>query len=510
MTAARDPRAERLFERLGHFSRRAARAHRRADVHHALVRDAREGIDARYALLYLAPPAGEGLRLVSASGALDAADASPRLGGDDGPIVHAYRRCVSIHEASEAHLPVLVNGLSIGVLSLGVGPDRELTPMERAFLDTLTRLGADALEAVRHRGEATHAGRTDREVLAMLAHELRHPLSVIVMKVATLRQKAGEPLRADVDAVDRSAARLSRLIQDAMDVSQIASGRFRIRVSPHRLEVAELLRHARQQSPAPERVALCLPHDGPDLTCDRGRVLQVLDNLIGNALKFTPEPGRVVVRVEVDDVEVVFHVEDEGRGVPSDELGRLFDPPRADRARPKRPGEGAGLGLYISRGLVEAHGGRLWARSEEGRGSRFSFALPRSLAHPSRDRPVILVAEADATSRRDVVEVLDRAGYHALGVATGRAAQAYLRSRPPPSLVLLDPALRDVSGAELMAWIRAELDGVPVVLVRSGARGAGEALDADANACLDRPLVVGELLAMAARFAQPSAARAAR
>lgn len=502
-----DAHGERLVERLGHFSRYAAGARRRLDVHHALVRDARDGLDARHALLYIAPPAGEGLRLVSASGALGAASARSRLDRDDDPVVQAYRRCAPAYstarDASAAHLPILIHGLSVGVLSVALDTGRELTALERAFLEALTALGASALEAVRHRDDAAEPSSAEHALLARVAHELRHPLSVIVMKAATLRRRAGEELRREIDAIDRSASRLDRMIQDAMDVSEIAAGRLRARVSPHAVELAELLRIAHRSCAAPARVTSRLPAQPIELTCDRARVLQVLDHLIGNALKFTPEPGRVTVRADVGEVEVVLHVEDEGRGIASDELARLFEPPRAGRPRPKRPGEGAGLGLFMCRGLVEAHGGRLWAHSAIGHGSCFSFALPRSVAAAAPRRPLIVVAEDDASSRRDLVEVLARAGYLARGVATGRDAQAYLRSHPPPSLVLLDPRLRGVSGAELMAWMRAELASVPVVLVRGTDDRVSRAADGEPAACLERPLAVGELLAVAARFAQP-------
>jgi signal transduction histidine kinase len=117
----------------------------------------------------------------------------------------------------------------------------------------------------------------------------------------------------------------------------------------------------------------------PKVSADRDRIFQVLQNLVGNAIKFTPEGGRITLRVEPRDEDVVFSVSDTGPGIAEEDLEHIFDP----YWRPKMQAKaGAGLGLSISRGIVEAHGGRIWAESEVGKGSTFHFTIP--VAKPSR------------------------------------------------------------------------------------------------------------------------------
>jgi signal transduction histidine kinase len=170
---------------------------------------------------------------------------------------------------------------------------------------------------------------------------------------------------------------MNRLIQDLLDVALMESGQLaieRTRLSARELivGVVEMLRPLADSSSLELRVDL--DHDVPEVWGDRDRLLQVLENLIGNAIKFTEASGSVTAGAASRDHEVVFWVADTGRGIASENLPLIFD--RFWQAT--RVGrQGAGLGLPIAKGIVEAHGGRIWVESTEGRGTTFSFTIPQ-------------------------------------------------------------------------------------------------------------------------------------
>jgi signal transduction histidine kinase len=175
----------------------------------------------------------------------------------------------------------------------------------------------------------------------------------------------------------RSADRANRLIRDLLDAARIEDGK--LPIEPRRADPASLIRETvelllPQAADKPLRLEVDAPDDLPAVCADRDRTLQVLTNLVGNAVKFTPAGGRVVARAAADaSSEVRFTITDTGPGLSADELSHLFD--RYWQAK-KTAKLGTGLGLVIAKGIVEAHGGRIWAESEPGRGSTFHFTLP--------------------------------------------------------------------------------------------------------------------------------------
>jgi signal transduction histidine kinase len=214
--------------------------------------------------------------------------------------------------------------------------------------------------------------------LAVVSHDLRNPLTAILLGAAVLRETAGAlavSLGDYVDAIERPARLMSRLISDLLDMSRIESGRVSIALLryPASALVGEVI--ALFASVAEEKVQRLLAEvvEECDVTCDRDRAVQILSNLVGNALKFTPEGGTVTIRLERAKVEAIFTVVDDGPGIPAEQLPHLFQ--RFWQAEPGQAG-GLGLGLYIAKGLAEAHSGRLWVESEPGSGSSFSFTLP--------------------------------------------------------------------------------------------------------------------------------------
>jgi signal transduction histidine kinase len=228
------------------------------------------------------------------------------------------------------------------------------------------------------RVEAEEAVQARDDILAIVSHDLRNPLQAISMGAAALEQLAGPRGAAPAGVIRRAIADMDRLIQDLLDVNRITSGGgLRVETAPVRVgELCEDLHaalgpiaHAKRQELTCE-----LGEASVLLRADRTRLAQVFSNLVGNASKFAPEGGTIAVRLRREGNEAVVEVADNGPGIAAEDLPRIFD--RFWQARRVRRGGGVGLGLAITQGIIQAHGGRIWARSTPGAGTRFFFTLP--------------------------------------------------------------------------------------------------------------------------------------
>lgn len=230
--------------------------------------------------------------------------------------------------------------------------------------------------------EKTEAAvRARDEVMAIVSHDLRNPINTITMTTDLLAEQLpeGEAKRL-LAIIGRSTERMERLIRDLLDVARIEAGGLTIEPTP--VDTAEIVREAVQlQQPLAQESGITLtaeiPGPLPQIDADRERVLQVFQNLIDNALKFTPESGLVTVRAQAEPGTVRFSVSDTGSGVDPDQLPHLFD--RFWQAR-QGGRVGAGLGLAIVRGIVEAHGGAIEAESTPGQGTTIIFTIPTASA----------------------------------------------------------------------------------------------------------------------------------
>ena len=227
------------------------------------------------------------------------------------------------------------------------------------------------------REEAEEAVQAREDILAIVSHDLRSPLQTVRMSSALLARLAGEAGAAPAAAAARAIEGMDRLIRDLLDVNHMVSGRFAVEAQP--LALATLLDDARAlMGPvcAAKRQALEIapPGEALHVRADRNRIVQVFSNLVGNAAKFTPEGGRIAVSARRDGGEALVEVADDGPGIAPEDLPSIFE--RFWQARRVRRGGGVGLGLAISQGIVKAHGGRIWAESTTGAGSRFRFTLP--------------------------------------------------------------------------------------------------------------------------------------
>jgi PAS domain S-box-containing protein len=239
------------------------------------------------------------------------------------------------------------------------------------------RVEADNVRLV---GEAQEALRAREDLLAIVSHDLRNPLGVVLassslLLKANLPPDKGERARRQVEAIQRAGNRMNRLIRDLLDFASIQAGRLSVSLRPQDVAamVAEVLETLEPLAAAKSQRLVSDLAPGLAIRCDHDRVIQLFSNLIGNAIKFTPEGGVITVRAFAEGEVVRFAVVDTGPGISADELPHVFD--RYYQAQRKNR-DGIGLGLSIARGIVEAHGGRIWVEAEEGKGSTFSFTLP--------------------------------------------------------------------------------------------------------------------------------------
>jgi PAS domain S-box-containing protein len=281
-------------------------------------------------------------------------------------------------------VPLEMRGQTLGVLMFGSStPSRVYGQDDLRLAKALADRAAVAIENARLYRASVHATQLRDQVLGVVAHDLRNPLSAILLQAGKLRRRPGEePDRRSQkprEAIETAVTRMNRMIQDLLDVALMESGQ--LTVQPVRLSARELLVGAvdLQRALASSsflELRVEVDDDLPEIWGDRDRLLQVIENLIGNAVKFTEAGGRITAGATSADRDVVFRVADTGSGIAPEDLPRVFD--RFWQAT--RVGrQGAGLGLPITKGIVEAHGGRIWVESTRGRGTTVSFTIPKAV-----------------------------------------------------------------------------------------------------------------------------------
>jgi len=337
--------------------------------------------------------------------------------------------------------------------------------------------------------------RAKEEFVSIVSHELRTPLTSIRGALGLLAGGVltGSPARTErmlqiaLDNTDR----LVRLINDILDIERITSGVIDMR--PHRCDSTDLIDLAIQgigPVAAAARVTLTAEAEQVAVSADPDRVVQTLTNLLGNAIKFSPQGATVVVSATRRDGVVLFEVRDEGRGIPPDKLESIFERFQQVDSSDAREKGGTGLGLAICRSIVQNHGGRIWAESIAGHGSTFKFTLPAEpatapaigerlplilICGDDADAPEVLetpletarvlVAEDDLDLAAVLIALFERHGLLAMHAATG-AATVQLSSELNPDLVILDVGLPDGDGFWVADWLRQHerLRSVPIVV----------------------------------------------
>lgn len=279
-------------------------------------------------------------------------------------------------------VPLVANGAPFGSMTCATDMSgRTLNGDDLAFASTLARRAAHAISNARLHTAAQNAVRMRDRILGIVSHDLRSPLHTISLAsellIASPVVSANPFSSKQAKVIERSTAHMARLIDDLLDVNSIPEGRLTLELKPRKL--ARILEDA-VESHAEKARALGVNVDarievGRDelVACDVDRVRQVLANLLGNAIKFSREGQTVLLGAESRERDFLIYVVDQGPGIPQEDLPRVFDL----YWQKERRGQGAGLGLFIARGIVHAHGGHIWVKSEVGQGSRFCFTLPR-------------------------------------------------------------------------------------------------------------------------------------
>ena len=350
------------------------------------------------------------------------------------------------------------------------------------------------------------------EFLGMVSHELRTPLTSIRGSATTMLDATSDldpaEIRQFLRIIVNQADHMRDLIGSLLDVARIETGT--LPVSPEPTEVAVLVDRARNNflsAGGRNELDIDLAPDLPLVMADRRRIVQVIGNLLSNAARHSPESSPLRVAAIRDGLHVEFSVVDEGRGIPAERLPHLFR--KFSRVEDDDQGEDTGLGLAICKGIVEAHGGRIWAESEgSGLGARFTFTVPAvegAAAEPLQRAPdprresaagqPVLVVDDDPQTLRYVRKALSDAGFEPIVTADPEEALPLVEEKRP-DLVLLDMMLPGADGIELMHDILAVAD-VPVIFLSAYGRDevVARALESGAIDYIVKPFSPTELVA---------------
>ncbi len=293
----------------------------------------------------------------------------------------AHREAVEAIAPDSALVASLrLRGAAIGRVIMFSAHRDAHTAGELALADELARRETVALENARLNERLQRAIRARDDTMSVVSHDLRNPVNAVKMLAGALLQRAKEDrlpddVREQISVVRSAAQQMDTLIQDLLDFSRAEAGRFG--VDTKTVSTDRLLRNAlRTLAPLATdkgvRVVMEWPDTLPDVNVDPERIVQVVSNVVGNAIKFTPTGGTITVTAAVRPDAVLVSVTDTGPGISPDHLPHIFD----RYWQSSRRNRGAGLGLPIAKSIIEAHGGRIWAESASGAGAVFHFTLP--------------------------------------------------------------------------------------------------------------------------------------
>ena len=446
---------------------------------------------------------------------------------------------------SSATLPLLVEGAPAGALTFHFTVPVNFDEEYQALLVSVAQHCAQALDRARlyestqrARADAERANRIKDDFVSIVSHELRTPLNAILGWTTMLQRGTLAPEKSAraLQSIHDNASRQARLIEELLDFSRVTSGRTSLQMEP--VDVRELIRGV-VESMIPTAVARAVDLDlapVPPVAVrgDIRRLEQVCFNLIDNALKFTPDGGRVAIDVRIASGQVEIEVKDTGAGMEPDFLPYVFDRFRQADSTTSRTHGGLGLGLSIAKQLVEAHGGRIAARSDgKGAGSAFTVRLPIAGGAaeepgktstgsgaaaaapcdggepaPRLDGLRVLVVDDEPDARDIMAVTLEASGARVSVAASARAAFAILEE-DPVDVLLSDIAMPEEDGFALIRQVRAsvqrEVAAIPAAAVTAftSAEDRAQALAAGFQLHLAKPFEPAQLVRTVDRLVNP-------
>lgn len=367
-------------------------------------------------------------------------------------------------------LPLLHAGELVGIVYLGASQQGDWSDADRELMGLLALRAAAAVVRQAEVDALRQGIRAREDVLGIVAHDLRNPINVIALAASTLLQRLPDSsARRPAERIIRGVQRADRLIQGLLEIDAIEGGRFAI--TTRRVETANMILAAieSQQSLAADASIIISTDISPELPpveADEERILEVLENLVGNAIKFTSPGGSLTVGASARPNEILFWVKDSGAGIPAGALPHLFD--RFWQAR-KKDRRGTGLGLSICKAIVEAHGGRIWPETQTGEGTTMFFTVP-AVARATKPAAVeaanILLVDDRPENLLSLKAILERPEYRLVTAASGEEALS-VALRETFSVALIDVAMPGMNGFEVAVHLK-DLErsrDIPIIFV---------------------------------------------
>jgi signal transduction histidine kinase len=392
----------------------------------------------------------------------------------------AFAEAQTAEAAGRVAVPILSGDEVVAVLCVDSGRGRALDRLQVITLETLADgigillRNAELYRALEETNERlVELDRMKSELVNIVAHDFRSPLTGILSYAELLEWKPEAPVPDRVERAQniiRSATHMAHLVEKTLKTTRLETGQLAFEFAL--LDVGAKLREVVTRFPRDEKRPLRveLPEHPLPVWADGDRLAEVVENLLSNAHKYAPDGGEIRLFARQERDSVVVGVEDRGVGLQPADRERLFRPFSRVRSARTEHVPGSGLGLYICERIVRAHGGRFAVESEPGRGSVFSFSLPRFGEAETARAPLLVVAAHDGGTRREVKRVAETLGYRTHEVADGvEALEAALRLRP--SAVIMDRVLPRLPADQLAVRLKAHVrtSAVPLFALASRA-----------------------------------------